>query len=98
MMVHCPGWEDGVRQARATPTLGVGLHFNLLVGSPLTAAASLRNARGEFLSLGALVRKTLRGAIRDTDVTAECEARTTPQTTFQTMKNVALAAAKKSAM
>ena len=23
MMVHCPGWEDGVRQARATPTLGI---------------------------------------------------------------------------
>lgn len=74
MMVHCPGWDDGVLQARATPTLGVGLHFNLLVGRPLTAATSLRNARGEFLSLSALVRKTLRGAIRDAEVAAECEA------------------------
>ena len=74
MMVHCYGWEDGVRQARTTPTLGVGLHLNLLVGSPLTAAASLRNARGAFLPLGALVRKTLRGAIRGAEVVAECEA------------------------
>ncbi len=74
MMVQCAGWEDGIRQARATPTLGIGLHFNLLVGRPLSAAASLRNARGEFLSLGALVRSSLRGAIHGEDVVAECEA------------------------
>ena len=32
MMVHCAGWDDGLRQARAATSLGVGLHFNLLVG------------------------------------------------------------------
>lgn len=74
MMVGCPGWDDGVRRARATPTLEVGLHFNLLVGAPLTAAPSLRGPTGDFLALGPLVRRALRGAIRAAEVEAECEA------------------------
>jgi len=74
MMVHCPGWDDGVLRARATPSLEVGLHFNLLVGEPLTAAPSLRGPTGEFLGLGALVRRALRGAIPAAEVAAECEA------------------------
>lgn len=74
MMVHGPGWDDGVRRARATPTLDVGLHFNLLMGTPLTPAPSLRRRTGEFLSLAALARRALTGAIRAADVAAECEA------------------------
>ncbi len=74
MMVHGPGWDDGIARARATPTLGVGLHFNLLVGAPLTAAPSLRRPTGEFLSLGALARRTVLGTVRADDVAAECEA------------------------
>jgi len=74
MMVHCPGWDDGVRRARATPTLDVGLHFNLLVGAPRSAAPSLRGPDGEFLSLRALVRNALLGHIRARDVAEECEA------------------------
>ncbi|MGA9837661.1 MAG: ChbG/HpnK family deacetylase [Gemmatimonadaceae bacterium] len=74
MMVHCPGWDDAAARARATSTLGVGLHFNLLLGTPLTAAASLRRPTGEFLSLGALARRALRGALRTDDIVAECEA------------------------
>jgi chitin disaccharide deacetylase len=75
MMVHCPGWDDGVRQAKAAPALGVGLHLNLLVGAPLTAARSLADARsGRFLPLGALVRRALLGRIDAAEVAAECEA------------------------
>ncbi|HEU4990620.1 MAG TPA: ChbG/HpnK family deacetylase [Gemmatimonadaceae bacterium] len=74
MMVGCPGWEDGVRRARATPRLDVGLHFNLLVGRPFTNAASLRGPAGEFLTLAALVRRALLGRVRAREVEAECEA------------------------
>ncbi len=75
MMVAQPGWEDGVRAARATPTLDVGLHFNVLVGAPLAAAPSLTDPRtGRFLALTTLVRRALLGAVDAADVEAECEA------------------------
>src|SRR5580704_17043945 len=60
MMVRCPGWDDGVRHARATTTLGVGLHLNLLVGAPLARVPSLTDPRtGRFLPLPTTVRKAL---------------------------------------
>ena len=74
MMVKCPGWADGVTRARATPSLGIGLHFNLLVGAPLTRSASICGSDGKFLSLAALTRRSLLGAVRATEVTLECEA------------------------
>ncbi len=74
MMVRCVGWEDGVARLRSAPGLGVGLHFNLLVGAPLAAAPSLRGPSGAFLSLGALARRALSGGVRARDVAAECEA------------------------
>lgn len=75
MMVRCAGWEDGVRQAKATPTLEVGLHFNLLVGAPLAAVPSLTDRRsGRFLSLAAIVARALARRIDAGEVTAECEA------------------------
>lgn len=74
MFVHAPGWDDGVRAARATPTLDIGLHFNLLVGTPLTPAPSLRAAGGGFAPLGALVRRAIARRIRAREVEAECEA------------------------
>ena len=78
MMVRCAGWEDGVRQARAAASLGVGLHFNVLVGAPLTPALSLVNARtGRYLPLAAVALRSLRGAIAASDLEAECEAQLT---------------------
>jgi len=75
MMVHCAGWQDGVRQAAATQGLDVGLHLNLLVGAPLVPARSLTDARsGRYLPLGALVRRSLLGRIDAAEVAAECEA------------------------
>jgi predicted glycoside hydrolase/deacetylase ChbG (UPF0249 family) len=75
MMVHCAGWDDGVRRARATPTLGVGLHLNLLVGVPLAAVPSLTDARsGRYVPLATMVRRALLGRIDAGEVTAECEA------------------------
>ncbi len=75
MMVHCPGWDDGVRQARATPTLGIGLHLNLVVGSPLTAAPSLCDRRrGTFAPLATLTRRALTGGLDADEAEAECDA------------------------
>ena len=75
MMVCCAGWEDGVRQAKATSALEVGLHFNLLVGAPLAAVPSLTDRRtGRFLSLPAIVARALAHRIDRGEVMAECEA------------------------
>lgn len=75
MMVHCPGWEDGVRHALATPTLGIGLHLNLVVGAPLTGAPSLCDRRrGAFATLTELTRRALSGSLDGAEAEAECEA------------------------
>lgn len=74
VMVHCPGWADAVRRARETPTLEYGLHLNLLAGAPTANAPSLTGADGNFLPLGAMVRRALTGRLRARDVAAECEA------------------------
>jgi len=75
MMVHCAGWEDAVRRGGATPSLRVGLHFNLLVGAPLTGAPSLSDRRtGRYPSLQALVAKSLAGSLDADEIAAECES------------------------
>jgi predicted glycoside hydrolase/deacetylase ChbG (UPF0249 family) len=75
MMVRCAGWEDGVRQARASRALGVGLHFNLLVGAPLTPAPSLTDRRtGRYPPFAALVLRSLSGMLDRDEIVAECEA------------------------
>jgi predicted glycoside hydrolase/deacetylase ChbG (UPF0249 family) len=75
MMVRCAGWDDGVRQAKRTPALEVGLHLNLLVGAPLAAVPSLTDRRtGRFLPLAAIVARALTRRIDAGEVTAECEA------------------------
>ena len=75
MMVHCPGWDDGIRQSQTAPALGIGLHLNLLVGSPLTAATSLTNrSAGTFASLGDIVRRALSFRLDAAEIEAECEA------------------------
>src|SRR5207237_814650 len=55
LLVNAPGFADAVRRARAAPALGVGLHFNLTMGapvSPATAVPSLCDRRtGRFWSL-----------------------------------------------
>jgi len=75
VMVNLPAFGDAVRLARAAPELGTGLHFNVLVGRPLTPAMSLVHPRsGAFLPLPALARRALTGRIRAEDVYVECAA------------------------
>ncbi len=75
MMVHCPGWHDALITRRAVPTLGIGLHFNVLLGAPITAARTLiEPRRGQFLPLGTLVQRALLRTVTSDDIEAECEA------------------------
>lgn len=78
VMVRCPGWDDAAPKLRAAPTLGVGLHFNLLVGEPLAPAVTIVERRtGRFLTLSALTRRALAARLDAAEVEAECEAQVT---------------------
>jgi predicted glycoside hydrolase/deacetylase ChbG (UPF0249 family) len=75
MMVNCPGWAHAVAQLGSAPSLGIGLHFNLLVGAPLVPAVTTIDRRtGRFAGLGTLVRRALAGRLDTAEVEAECEA------------------------
>lgn len=75
IMVGMPAFEDAVRTAGvAGGRLGIGLHFTLTIGRPLTRAPSLVDARGDFLDPYALLWRALRGQIAENDVAAECAA------------------------
>lgn len=55
-------------------TLSVGLHFNIVAGSPLGACATLLDARREFLPLRVLAWRALKRRIDEGDVQRELEA------------------------
>jgi predicted glycoside hydrolase/deacetylase ChbG (UPF0249 family) len=75
VMVGTPGWADAADRLRAGTTLDVGLHFNLLVGRPLTTARTIADRRtGAFLRLAALVARALTGRLDPDEVRAECAA------------------------
>jgi predicted glycoside hydrolase/deacetylase ChbG (UPF0249 family) len=68
-------WENAVRLARATRTLGVGVHLNLVQGRPLLRVPSLTDARtGELYPLGALARRAMAGRIDAGELAAELRA------------------------
>lgn len=78
-LVNTAGWPDAARRTRAlAPALGVGLHFNLTAGRPLSPprdVPSLVDARtGDFLTLPRLVARALSGRIAADQVAAECRA------------------------
>ena len=74
LMVNMPGTEEAVDLAERHPGLGVGLHFNLTEGRPLTDARSLVDADGEFLLRGELIRRAARGRLRPDEITRELTA------------------------
>ncbi|WP_019420257.1 carbohydrate deacetylase [Paenibacillus sp. OSY-SE] len=43
LMVNMPGFYDAVSLAKAIPSLGVGLHFNLTYGSPISEPAQVHS-------------------------------------------------------
>lgn len=76
MMVNTPAFGEAVALVRElVPTLGVGLHLNLLAGRPLTVVPTLADSRsGTFYSLGELARRAIIGRVSASDVRRECDA------------------------
>ncbi|MEP1094464.1 MAG: ChbG/HpnK family deacetylase [Cyclobacteriaceae bacterium] len=59
MMTNMPGTNEAAQLSKDHPSLGVGLHFSLTEGQPLTACKSLTDSRGQFLDRGTLITKIL---------------------------------------
>ena len=77
MLVNSEASEAAARMAADNPALGVGLHFNLTLGRPVSEAgnvSTLVDADGQFFPRGKLARRLLRGAVRAVDVARELEA------------------------
>jgi chitin disaccharide deacetylase len=76
IMVSCPAFAEAAEQAlRDAPNLGVGLHLNLVSGTPLAAVPSLVDPETErFHPLDVLARRALAGQVDAADVRRECEA------------------------
>ncbi|HAM49286.1 MAG TPA: hypothetical protein DCP92_00785 [Nitrospiraceae bacterium] len=67
--------EEALEAATAIPSLGIGIHLNIVRGRPLSDPAeipSLVDARGRFFnSVGTLLRKSYLGQLRDEDIHVE---------------------------
>ena len=78
IMANMPAFDEAMRLAKAHPSLGVGLHFNITQGRPIAEPAhvrSLLDERGEFLGTStALLRRALLGKLRVEEVRIELRA------------------------
>lgn len=73
LLPNMPGFDHAVTEARTTPTLGVGVHLNLIRGRPLTPSPvsnPLVGADGFFLP----TRKAIRDAARSSHYLNAAEA------------------------
>lgn len=80
LMVNMPACDDAIQRlgdclTRRDPTsLSVGLHFNLVAGSPLTPCATLLDEHAKFLPLPVLAWRAFNRRIDERDVERELEA------------------------
>lgn len=76
MMVNTPAFHEAAALVRErVPTLGVGLHLNLITGRALSSGSTLANPRtGEFYPLAELSRRAFLGRVSAVDVRRECDA------------------------
>lgn len=78
IMANMPAFDEAVRLAKTHPTLGVGLHFNITQGRPVSEpeqVISLTTERGEFLETSAaLAKRSLLGTLQSKEVVRELRA------------------------
>ncbi len=75
MIVNLPEFADALDRAMSCPTLSLGIHLNLTLGCPLSAARSLtRASTGEFYPLAVLITRASLGLLDTSDIESECEA------------------------
>jgi predicted glycoside hydrolase/deacetylase ChbG (UPF0249 family) len=74
LMVTMPAVEEAVELAKAHPSLGVGLHFNLTLGdplSPLNDVPSLVNRQGQFYRRPMAEKRAMVGLFKPAEVAQE---------------------------
>lgn len=77
LMVNAGATEDAVDKAKRSPGLGVGLHFNITLGRPISSpqsVASLVDETGQFYSRGTLAAKLLFGRVSKAELERELRA------------------------
>ena len=79
LLVNMPATDDAIRRLRYLRALGksvsVGLHFNIVMGPPLSECASLADERtGEFLPLHSLIWRCVARKVNLDDVQMELDA------------------------
>ena len=76
LLANMEGFGDAVRLAREeAPALGIGMHINLVQGTPLARVPTLTDPRtGEFHPIGRLAWRALTGRVAAADIAAECAA------------------------
>ena len=77
LMVNTGATEDAVDKAKRSPGLGVGLHFNITLGRPISSpdsVATLVDEAGTFFSRGTLAAKMLLGRVNRTELERELRA------------------------
>jgi hopanoid biosynthesis associated protein HpnK len=78
LMATMPGFDEAVRLSRSHPSLGIGVHLNVLRGRPLSppeTIPSLVGRDGAFLnSMGRFARRLLTGRIRAGELRREFSA------------------------
>jgi predicted glycoside hydrolase/deacetylase ChbG (UPF0249 family) len=74
LLVNAPAFDDAVEQAKATPSLGVGLHLNFTQGRPVAdpgSVSSMVDANGDFRGARELIMGLIRGHIPAAEL--QCE-------------------------
>ena len=77
LMVNAPAAEPAVRLAKLHPDLGVGLHFNLTWGRPVSDPCripALLDSSGAFFDRSGLARRLLSGRVPASQVVTELRA------------------------
>jgi chitin disaccharide deacetylase len=75
VIVTQPDWPRTAHALGLTASLDVGLHVDLLTGTPMISRGTLVNPdTGRFYTLGALIRRAVTGRIATEDVARECHA------------------------
>lgn len=77
LMANMAAAEDAADIAREHPSLGVGLHFNLTIGRPITPSTrvpSLVDGDGQFLSRAELIKRALLRKVSSTELQTELQA------------------------
>jgi len=78
LMANTPGFDQAVALARENPTLGVGVHLNIVRGRPLSSREtipSLLGPDGRFLAKpGRILRQLATGRIKPVEIERELRA------------------------